>query len=153
MYMYMNITFLHIHMFTCVFVSSDKNECTDGTAKCIQTCINTPGSFHCECNTGFVLNSDGATCDGEYYRKHTCTCVHTKKYNMYMYVQNHTYISNHLDIDECSEGTDDCSHATQTCMNTIGSFTCVHVYNSGFDQLLRRVFLKPYLLLEYITTS
>ena len=47
------------------------------------------------------------------------THIHTKKHNMY--VQNHTYISNHLDIDECSDGTHDCS---QTCINTVGSFTC-----------------------------
>ena len=38
-----------------------------------------------------------------------------------MYVQNHTYISTHVDIDECSDGTHDCS---QTCANTEGSFTC-----------------------------
>ena len=38
-----------------------------------------------------------------------------------MYIQNHAYISNHVDIDECSDGTHDCS---QTCINTVGSFTC-----------------------------
>ena len=38
-----------------------------------------------------------------------------------MYVQNHTYISNHLDIDECSDKNGGCS---QTCTNTDGSFTC-----------------------------
>ena len=38
-----------------------------------------------------------------------------------MNIQNHTYISNHPDIDECSDGTHDCS---QTCTNTIASYTC-----------------------------
>ena len=45
--------------------------------------------------------------------------VHTKEHNMY--VQNHTYISNHVDIDECSGGTHGCLHI---CTNTPGSFTC-----------------------------
>ena len=37
------------------------------------------------------------------------------------------YISIHLDIDECSNGTHNCS---QTCTNIIGSFTCG--CNNGF---------------------
>ena len=47
--------------------------------------------------------------------------------NIIMYVQNYTYISNHVDIDECSDGTHNCP---QTCMNTEGSFTCG--CNSGY---------------------
>ena len=43
-----------------------------------------------------------------------------------MYVQNHTYITNHLDIDECSDDV-----CTQTCTNTEGSFTCG--CNSGYE--------------------
>ena len=38
-----------------------------------------------------------------------------------MYLQNHTYISYRLDIDECIGGTHDCLHR---CINTVGSFTC-----------------------------
>ena len=107
----------HICTYTCVFFFSDNDECTLGTHNCLHVCTNTIGSFMCGCPIGFEFNSDGVTCKGEYYMKHTQ--VPTKKHNMY--VQNHTYISNHLDIDECSDGTDDC---TQTCTNTIGSFTC-----------------------------
>ena len=36
-------------------------------------------------------------------------------------------IPNYLEIDECSDGTHDCSH---TCTNTEGSFTCG--CNSGY---------------------
>ena len=49
----------------------DIDECTVETDDCSQICINTVGSFDCDCNTGFVLDSDGSTCNGEYYMKHT----------------------------------------------------------------------------------
>ena len=113
----MYITFPHMYMFTCVFFFSDNDECSLRIDDCVQTCTNTEGNFFCGCNTGFQLNSDRATCDGEYYMKHTH--VYIKEHNMY--VQNHTYISNHVDNDDCSDGTHDCS---QTCINTVGSFTC-----------------------------
>ena len=115
----MYITFLHMYMFTCVFFSSDNDECSLGTHYCthVLLCTNTIGSFMCGCEIGFKFNIDETRCIGEYYMKHTH--VHTKKHNMY--VQNHTYISNHVDIDECSDGTQRCS---QICTNTIGSFTC-----------------------------
>ena len=38
-----------------------------------------------------------------------------------MYVQNHTYITNHLEINECSDENGGCS---QICTNTAGSFYC-----------------------------
>ena len=60
------------------FFFSDNNECSLGTDNCVQTCINTVGSFDCGCSTGFQWNSDEATCNGEYYMKHTH--VHTKKH-------------------------------------------------------------------------
>ena len=109
------------------FFFSDNDECSLQTDNCVETCTNTVGSFYCECNMGYELNSDGATCDGEYYIKHTHNYIQRKKHNLY--VQNHTYISNHLDIDECSDGTHDCS---QTCTNTVGSFTCG--CNNGYLQ-------------------
>ena len=101
-------------MFTCVFFFSDDDECSLGIHNCIQTCTNTAGSFLCGCTTGFQLNSDGTTCDGEYYMKDNlflCIIICTKS-NIH---------SNHVDIDECNDGTHDCS---QTCTNTMGSFVC-----------------------------
>ena len=67
----MYITLPHIYMFTCVFFFSDTDECSLRIDNCVQTCTNTEGSFLCGCNTGFQLNRDGATCNGEYYMKHT----------------------------------------------------------------------------------
>ena len=51
-------------MFTCVFFSSDIDECTDGTNNCAQVCINTEGGFTCGCNIGYLLDTDGITCNG-----------------------------------------------------------------------------------------
>ena len=43
----------------------DINECLLDTNGCDQGCINTPGSFLCNCFEGYVLNEDGYACDGE----------------------------------------------------------------------------------------
>ena len=51
-------------MFTCVFFSSDIDECTDGTHNCVQICTNTEGGFTCGCNSGYLLDTDGITCNG-----------------------------------------------------------------------------------------
>jgi fibulin 1/2 len=40
----------------------DINECAANTNLCTQTCINTPGSYLCQCQPGFVLAADGYTC-------------------------------------------------------------------------------------------
>ena len=43
----------------------DINEC-DGDHGCHHLCNNTDGSFHCYCNPGYVLNSNGTTCEGTF---------------------------------------------------------------------------------------
>ena len=42
----------------------DINECSIGNGGCQQTCINTPGSYHCGCRSGYKLTSDNTTCEG-----------------------------------------------------------------------------------------
>ncbi len=45
---------------------TDIDECTAGTDSCDSNnanCMNTPGSFSCTCNTGFI--GDGFTCEGK----------------------------------------------------------------------------------------
>ena len=47
--------------------SSDINECaSSGTNSCDQVCVNTIGSYTCQCNTGYELNSDGTSCRGQW---------------------------------------------------------------------------------------
>ena len=44
----------------------DIDECSEDTNGCSQTCNNTEGSFTCGCNDGYLLHSDGITCNGMY---------------------------------------------------------------------------------------
>ena len=55
---------MKMHIF--ISILPDIDECSDGTHNCSQTCTNTEGGFYCGCNTGFVLDDDGATCNGMY---------------------------------------------------------------------------------------
>ena len=45
------------------FQISDKDECRINNGGCNQTCINTRGSYHCLCKSGFKLDSDGKSCN------------------------------------------------------------------------------------------
>ncbi|KAL5256978.1 hypothetical protein ACHWQZ_G012036 [Mnemiopsis leidyi] len=76
---------------------TDIDECTNAT-KCTDHsnsyCKNTPGSFICNCNTGFTRHSSGTGNNTDW----TCD-----------------------DVDECSNGVALCTH---TCTNTPGSYTC-----------------------------
>ena len=69
-------------MDTCVMVGSaliysafqgryfaDNDECSsDATNDCHHICVNTPGSYICQCRLGYRLNADGRTCSGMYMR-------------------------------------------------------------------------------------
>lgn len=44
---------------------SDVDECQAHNGGCQHRCVNTPGSYLCECKPGFRLHSDGRTCLGE----------------------------------------------------------------------------------------
>lgn len=68
--------------------------------------MNTPGSYHCQCKVGFLLDDSGRNCSGIYLPA------------LYMCMYNFTF---YIDIDECSEGSHDCE---QMCINTHGSYTC-----------------------------
>jgi len=41
----------------------DVDECTEESLDCEQVCVNTVGSYRCECREGFSLRSDNHTCE------------------------------------------------------------------------------------------
>ena len=43
---------------------SERDECAMAIDGCDQYCINTVGSYYCDCYSGYVLNSDRRTCSG-----------------------------------------------------------------------------------------
>ena len=45
----------------------DTDECADQTHDCTQACANTVGSFICQCQHGYYLDTDGHTCTGKVY--------------------------------------------------------------------------------------
>ena len=47
----------------------DINECSNSnTDQCSNTCINTIGSYVCDCNIGYVLDDNGVNCIGKLVR-------------------------------------------------------------------------------------
>ena len=70
----------------------DIDECA--SSPCEHTCTNTPGSFVCSCNDGYVLNSDGRTCTGKTFSVPTCTHIQTHVHTyswMHMHANAHAY--------------------------------------------------------------
>ena len=45
----------------------DINECSQGISGCSQQCINSIGSYKCDCNTGYYLSSNNHTCLGNQF--------------------------------------------------------------------------------------
>ncbi len=43
----------------------DINECNSTMEVCQQTCINTNGSYYCQCREEYELNDDNSTCSGK----------------------------------------------------------------------------------------
>ena len=107
----------------------DINECKTDLHNCSdeQTCINTDGSFTCECKHGFT--GDGLTCvdiDECDQGSHSCT-THSTCFNTIggfeCKCDNGFGGQTCSDIDECTLELDNC-HANATCHNNDGSYTC-----------------------------
>ncbi|XP_033043931.1 nidogen-2 isoform X5 [Trachypithecus francoisi] len=128
----------------------DENECATGFHRCgpNSVCINLPGTYRCECRSGYEFADDRHTCilitpppnpceDGS----HTCApagqarCVHHGGSAFSCACLPGYAGDGHqcADIDECSENR---CHPAATCYNTPGSFSCrcqPGYYGDGFQ--------------------
>ena len=102
----------------CAIITADVNECQFfPNGFCSQVCVNTQGSFHCDCREGYRL-----------FRPSFCTGM-DDIFSMST-LKKHT-----TDIDECSEGIDECSRSGPTparCINTEGSYRCTCDEHVGY---------------------
>ncbi|XP_054288254.1 fibrillin-2-like [Macrosteles quadrilineatus] len=114
--------------------SVEIDECTLMPTMCNHgSCLNTPGSFECQCNRGFVYDVESHQCidDNECLRipspcrgnaqcinspgSYECQCPLGYKLGMSM--------RDCVDVDECVEGANICEHGD--CNNVQGSFQCM----------------------------
>ncbi|XP_059832421.1 uncharacterized protein LOC132397669 [Hypanus sabinus] len=115
-------------------IHSDVDECLQDNGGCSQLCVNTVGSYHCDCHPGYTLRPGNRT---------TCTdvdeclrdnggcsqlCVNTVgSYRCDChpgYTLRPGNRSMCTDVDECQSGSHDC-HSSASCSNSPGSFQCV----------------------------
>ena len=55
------------YLYSTIFftISVDVDECGTHNGGCDDNCQNTVGSHTCSCNTGYTLDSNGYSCNGE----------------------------------------------------------------------------------------
>uniref|UniRef100_A0A8C2T004 Fibrillin 3 n=1 Tax=Coturnix japonica TaxID=93934 RepID=A0A8C2T004_COTJA len=116
------------------------NECTAQPSLCGAKgqCLNTPGSYNCECQKGFSLDSSGVNCedvdecDGNHRCQHGCQNM-LGGYRCGCpqgYIQHYQW-NQCVDENECSSPT---ACGSASCYNTLGSFKCVCPSGFDFDQ-------------------
>ncbi|KAM9971551.1 hypothetical protein ACTFIW_011532 [Dictyostelium discoideum] len=113
--------------------STDVNECTTGTHKCVSpaTCANTQGSYICNCPAGYTKSTDGLSCidiDECATSNGGCAqiCTNTIGSSTCSCGTGYTLNSDKkgcTDVDECSTGAQKCV-SPATCANTQGSYIC-----------------------------
>ena len=130
-----------------VIFLKDINECANSNNACNQICINTVGSYYCDCNAGYHLisnqrycidtnecstnnggcqqrcnNTDGSyycSCKDGYYWNTTDSICHGINSLYCLFVFTFTFVT---DKDECSLSWS--NNCDQNCHNTNGSYDC-----------------------------
>ncbi len=98
----------------------ERNPCAHGD------CVNTPGSYICQCPAGFQTTATRTECRG-YTDTREQTCPRTHLTRIYVFtVLSVLYLP---DLDECVANGRICNNGR--CVNTEGSFHCV--CNAGFE--------------------
>lgn len=97
-----------------IIIPADRNECTETLCHVNASCINTVGSFYCDCNAGFLGN--GIDCEGKHIPS--------------LYIIGQGKLLSTTDVDECTVNNGGCEDG---CENAIGSFFCTcPSYGQGF---------------------
>merc|ERR1739838_374716 len=109
-------------------VEPDQDECNLNLDECSHVCVNTIGSYECQCYNGFLLAEDGFNCyDEDECLNSPCGQVCTNTPGSYVCSCREGYNLDHTahlcyDTDGCDvDGSNNC---TQLCANTPGSFVC-----------------------------
>nr|XP_056707120.1 nidogen-2 [Euleptes europaea] len=117
---------------------TDINECAEGISRCSResVCVNTVGSYRCECPSGFQLAADRASCLVIAPPSNPCTegthscapadrarCVHHggSAFSCECLAGYAGDGRNCTDLDECAERR---CHPAADCSNSPGSFSC-----------------------------
>ncbi|XP_031232410.1 EGF-like and EMI domain-containing protein 1 isoform X3 [Mastomys coucha] len=113
----------------------DMDECAVVNGGCQQRCINTLGTFHCECDTGYRRHADERTCINTDPCAGANGCAHLCQSENGMArcachagYQLSEDKKNCEDINECAEELAPCAHH---CVNSKGSFMCT--CHPGFE--------------------
>ena len=98
------------------------------------SCINTAGSYHCNCNTGYQKSDNTCVdineCNSFNYCVSNGECINTSgSYRCSCESGYYQEGSNCADIDECI--TDDRCQSNEQCVNTSGSYIC----SSGYKKM------------------
>lgn len=73
----------------CVFRSPDVDECVKPGVCLDGRCVNTAGSFHCQCQSGFTTNPERTACLGTH--THTRLCVLSTVYFCHLHLLLRTH--------------------------------------------------------------
>ncbi|XP_031569003.1 uncharacterized protein LOC116303577 [Actinia tenebrosa] len=98
----------------------DLDECEGGNDDCSQICVNTPGSFVCDCNHGYRLSIDQKTCNDidECYPSSDCMQKCTNTDGGYTCECDAGFKVDPKDSKKCVD-------PSLICLNTAGSYKCV----------------------------
>ncbi|KAJ7327683.1 Growth arrest-specific [Desmophyllum pertusum] len=118
----------------------DIDECLSSNGFCTHQCVNTAGSYRCECPTGFYLDSNGRSCSdhdecllSHHGCQHTCNnfdgSFFCSCHSGYALKKDNRTCS---DINECRTGAHSCEHK---CPQHSGSYgcSCFHGYKLRAD--------------------
>jgi len=107
------------------------DHCKVSNGNCSQVCVNQASGAVCTCNSGFVLDKDGRTCNVDYCMNGNggcdTKCENSKngpvcKCNSGFRLKDDG--KNCTNIDECAEGSSSCDTKSTICVDTTGSYNC-----------------------------